>query len=87
MRNGGLLAAWQHGDIDLNWPLVARLAELAYRCNLCRRCAQTCPIGADNGLIAHELRKLFSQEMGIAPKELHDERLDAAAQGRARPPA
>jgi Fe-S oxidoreductase len=72
VRRGGLLSAWQHGDIEINWPLVARLAELAYRCNLCRRCAQTCPIGADNGLVAHELRKIFSQELGIAPKELHD---------------
>lgn len=72
VRGGGLLSAWQHGDIEVNWPLIARLAELAYRCNLCRRCAQTCPIGADNGLVAHELRKLFSQEMGIAPKEIHD---------------
>jgi len=72
VKHGGLLSAWQHGDIQLNWPLVARLIELTYRCNLCRRCAQTCPIGADNGLVAHELRKLFSQEMGIAPKELHD---------------
>jgi len=52
--------------------MVARLIELAYRCNLCRRCAQTCPIGVDNGLIAHELRKVFSQEMGIAAKEIHD---------------
>ena len=72
VRNGGFLSAWQHGDIDLNWPLVARLIELSYRCNLCRRCAQTCPIGADNGLVAHEIRKLFSMEMGIAPKEIHD---------------
>jgi Fe-S oxidoreductase len=72
VRRGGVLSAWQHGDIELNWPLVARLIELSYRCNLCRRCAQTCPIGADNGLVAHELRKLFSQEMGIAAKELHD---------------
>jgi Fe-S oxidoreductase len=71
-KHGGLLSAFQHGDIRLNWPLIARLIELAYRCNLCRRCAQTCPIGADNGLVAHELRKLFSQEMGIAAKELHD---------------
>ncbi len=71
-RNGGLISAWQHGDIELNWPLVARLIELSYRCNLCRRCAQACPIGADNGLVAHELRKLFSQEMGIAAKEIHD---------------
>jgi len=72
VRHGGILSAWQHGDIQLNWPLVARLIELSYRCNLCRRCAQTCPIGADNGLVAHELRKLFSEEMGISPKELHD---------------
>lgn len=72
VKHGGLLSAWQHGDIEVNWPLVARLAELSYRCNLCRRCAQTCPIGADNGLVAHELRKLFSQEMGINAKECHD---------------
>ena len=71
VKGGGLLSAWQHGRVELNWPLVARLAELAYRCNLCRRCAQVCPLGVDNGLVAHELRKLFSQEMGIAPKELH----------------
>jgi Fe-S oxidoreductase len=72
VKRGGLLSAWQHGDITLNWPLVARLIELAYRCNLCRRCAQTCPIGADNGLVTHELRKLFSQEMGITAKEIHE---------------
>lgn len=72
VKHGGLLSAWQHGAIELNWALVARLAELAYRCNLCRRCAQTCPIGCDNGLVAHELRKLFSQEMGISAKEIHD---------------
>jgi Fe-S oxidoreductase len=72
VKHGGLLSAWQHGTVTLNWPLVARLAELAYRCNLCRRCAQACPIGADNGLVAHELRKLFSMEMGIAPRELHE---------------
>jgi Fe-S oxidoreductase len=73
VKGGELLSAWQHGDIELNWPLVARLIELSYRCNICRRCAQTCPIGADNGLVAHELRKLFSQEMGIAARELHDQ--------------
>ncbi|MDR2696787.1 MAG: (Fe-S)-binding protein [Deltaproteobacteria bacterium] len=65
-------AAWRFGDCDLNWQTVARLGELAYRCNLCRRCAQTCPIGVDNGLIAREIRKLFSQEFGINPPELHE---------------
>ncbi len=69
---GKFFGKWSRGDIDLNWKTVARLAELAYRCNLCRRCAQTCPLGLDNGLIAHELRKVFSQEMGIAAKELHE---------------
>lgn len=64
-------AKWRSGDIDLNWRTIARLGELAYRCNICRRCAQTCPIGVDNALIAREIRKLFSQELGIAPPELH----------------
>ncbi|HWR15395.1 MAG TPA: (Fe-S)-binding protein [Terriglobales bacterium] len=72
VKGGGLISRLQHGDIELNWPMIARLAELAYRCNLCRRCAQSCPMGADNGLVTRELRKLFSQEMGIAPKELHE---------------
>ena len=66
------LAKWRYGDIDLNWKTVVRLAELSYRCNLCRRCAQVCPIGVDNGLIARELRKLFSQEFGWNPRELHE---------------
>ncbi|RJP24096.1 MAG: (Fe-S)-binding protein [Candidatus Omnitrophota bacterium] len=69
---GALFSKWLHGDIELNWTTIARLAELSYRCNLCRRCAQTCPLGLDNGLITHDLRKLFSQEMGIYAKELHD---------------
>ncbi|MFC1995939.1 (Fe-S)-binding protein, partial [Chloroflexota bacterium] len=65
--------SWLSGnDIELNWATVSRLAESAYRCTLCRRCAQTCPLAIDNGLITHELRKLFSQELGIAPKELHE---------------
>lgn len=72
LKPGGRIAAKWNGDIDLNWTTVARLAELSYRCTLCRRCASVCPIGVDNGLITHEIRKLFSQEMGIAPKELHE---------------
>jgi Fe-S oxidoreductase len=66
-------STWTHGDVDLNWKTVARLIELSYRCNLCRRCAQTCPIGVDNGLLAREIRKIASQEMGIYTKELHDD--------------
>jgi len=70
--HGSLLSRFQHGDIDINWTTLARLLELSYRCNLCRRCAQACPIGVDNGLLAREIRKLFSMELGIAPKEVHE---------------
>ena len=71
--NPGRITSWFKGNnVDLNWETIARLAELAYRCTLCRRCAQVCSRGIDNALITHEIRKLFSQEMGIAPKELHE---------------
>ncbi len=59
-------------DIDLNWQTLARLAELSYRCTLCRRCAQVCLLGCDNAIVSREIRKLFSQQMGIAPKEIHE---------------
>jgi Fe-S oxidoreductase len=72
-KRGSLLRKITGSDIDVTWTLVARLAELAYRCTLCRRCAQVCPLGVDNALISRELRKVFSQEMGIAPKEIHDQ--------------
>jgi Fe-S oxidoreductase len=71
-RGGKLLDKFAGGDIVLNWNTVSRLYELSYRCNLCRRCAQACPMGVDNALITRELRKLFSQELGWAPKELHE---------------
>jgi len=71
-KGGKTFAKFRGADVELNWATIARLAELAYRCMLCRRCAQVCPIGIDNGLLTRELRKLFSQEMGIAPKELHE---------------
>lgn len=68
---GKLLGKFIGADIDINWEAIARLGELAYRCNLCRRCAQTCPLGLDNAILAREIRKIFSQEMGIAPTPLH----------------
>lgn len=69
--SGRLLGKFVGADIEINWESIARLGELAYRCNLCRRCAQTCPLGLDNSIMAREIRKIFSQEMGIAPVALH----------------
>jgi len=62
-----------YDGIEVNWTTVARLGELAYRCTLCRRCAQVCPLALDNGLISREIRKVFSQELGFAPAELHEQ--------------
>ena len=69
---GSIFPKLRGNDIDLDWDVVVRLAELSYRCTLCRRCAQNCPVGVDNALITREIRKLFSQEMGIAMPELHE---------------
>ena len=71
-NGGSALATLKHGDIDLNWTTITRLYELCYRCTMCRRCSQACPVGVDNALITHDLRKLFSQELGWHPKELHE---------------
>jgi Fe-S oxidoreductase len=71
-KSGKLFGELVTGKIDLNWETISNLAELSYRCTICRRCTQWCPMGVDNGLITREIRLLFSQEMGIAPKELHE---------------
>jgi Fe-S oxidoreductase len=68
---GKLLGKWAGADVDLKWRTVYRLAELAYRCTLCRRCATVCSVGVDNALLSRELRKIFSQEMSIAPDGVH----------------
>lgn len=68
--SGKLLRSIVGADIELNYKTVWRLLELAYRCNVCRRCALYCPVGIDNALIAREIRKIFSMELGIAPLEL-----------------
>lgn len=71
-EGGKLFKKFTGADMEVDWETVARLGELAYRCNLCRRCAQVCPLGLDNSLFAKEIRKIFSQEMGIAPSAIHD---------------
>lgn len=71
---GGKIGAKLTGaDIDVTWETLARLVQMSYRCTLCRRCAQTCPMGVDNALITREIRKVFSQELDIRAQELHEE--------------
>ena len=68
---GRFLAKLRGNDVEVSWESIVQLAELSYRCTLCRRCAQACPVGVDNALITREIRKLFSQELGIAMPDLH----------------
>lgn len=65
-------AKFTGADVELNWETIMRLGESAYRCNLCRRCAQACPLALDNGSLAKEIRKIFAQELDIAPRPLHE---------------
>ncbi len=69
VRGGGRLAIWWHGDLELDWGRIARLAQMAYSCNLCERCVQSCHTG-EHALVARQLRRVF-REMGIAPIEPH----------------
>lgn len=69
---GNIFPKLRGNDVELSWDQIVQLAELSYRCTLCRRCAQACPVGVDNALITREIRKLFSQELGIQMPELHD---------------
>ncbi|MDD2553467.1 MAG: (Fe-S)-binding protein [Desulfotomaculaceae bacterium] len=71
-KQGRPAARFTGGSVGINAEALLRLGELAYRCNLCRRCAQTCPLGLDNSVIAREIRALFSMEMGMAPTLLHE---------------
>jgi Fe-S oxidoreductase len=69
---GQILPKLRGNDVELTWDAIVKLAELSYRCTLCRRCAQACPVGVDNALITREIRKLFSQELGLNMPELHE---------------
>ena len=71
---GGFITAKLTGtDIDVTWDALMRLYQLSYRCTLCRRCAQACPMGVDNGLLTREIRKLFSMELDMRAPELHED--------------
>jgi Fe-S oxidoreductase len=70
---GKVVAKLTGSDINLTYESLARLLQMSYRCMLCRRCAQTCPMGVDNGLISREIRKIFSMEMDMRAPELHEE--------------
>jgi Fe-S oxidoreductase len=54
---------------ELTDERVEEIAELFYRCTICRRCTRECPMGLDHGLITRLGRYILSMA-GIAPKAL-----------------
>jgi Fe-S oxidoreductase len=66
---GGRLRARFYEAKELTEETVDEMAELFYRCTVCRRCTLECPLGLDHGLITRLGRYILSMA-GIAPKAL-----------------
>jgi Fe-S oxidoreductase len=66
---GGWLQSRVNGGGELTDETVDEMANLFYRCTVCRRCTRECPMGLDHGLITRLGRYILSMA-GIAPKAL-----------------
>jgi Fe-S oxidoreductase len=54
---------------ELTDELIDEMGDVFYRCTVCRRCTQSCPMGFDHGLITRLGRYILSL-IGIVPKAL-----------------
>jgi Fe-S oxidoreductase len=54
---------------ELTEELLDEMADVFYRCTVCRRCTRSCPLGFDHGLITRLGRYLLSL-VGVVPKAL-----------------
>ena len=79
---GKLLGSFVGADVELNCHTIWRLAGAVLPLQRLPPLRQVCPVGVDNALLTREIRKLFSQEMGIAPIELLQEGHPSAPAGR-----
>ncbi|HHE46278.1 MAG TPA: (Fe-S)-binding protein, partial [Bacteroidetes bacterium] len=57
------------GGFELTEEMIDELAELSYRCTLCRKCTLECPLGMDHGLLTRLIRYVLSL-IGISSKAL-----------------
>jgi Fe-S oxidoreductase len=65
----GWLRARLTNGFELTDALIDEMADVFYRCTVCRRCRQDCPLGFDHGLITRLGRYILSM-IGIVPKAL-----------------
>jgi len=66
--SGWLRARVTH-SFELTDELIHEMADVFYRCTVCRRCLRDCPLGFDHGLITRLGRYVLSI-IGIVPKAL-----------------
>jgi Fe-S oxidoreductase len=66
---GGWVSARIRGGFELDEEIIDEMADLYYRCTVCRRCTRECPLGVDHGLIVRLGRYLLSLA-GVVPKAL-----------------
>ena len=66
---GGWLRSRVGNGHELTDADVDEMADLFYRCTVCRRCSLECPMGLDHGLVTRLGRYILSMA-GIAPKAL-----------------
>jgi Fe-S oxidoreductase len=65
----GWLKSRVGGGFELTESVIDEMAEVFYRCTICRRCTRDCPLGFDHGLITRLGRYILSM-IGIVPKAL-----------------
>lgn len=66
--SGWLLSRFS-SKFELTEEMIDEMAELFYRCTLCRKCTLECPMGMDHGLLTRLGRYILSL-IGISPKAL-----------------
>jgi Fe-S oxidoreductase len=66
---GGWLGSRLRSGWELTDEVVDEMAEVFWRCNVCRRCSLECPLGIDHGLIVR-LGRYILATAGIAPHAL-----------------
>jgi Fe-S oxidoreductase len=75
---GGWARARFANGFELTDDVIHEMADVFYRCTVCRRCTRECPLGFDHGLLTRLGRYILSM-IGIVPKALQvsvDEQLN-----------
>jgi Fe-S oxidoreductase len=85
---GGWVKSRFANGFELTEDVIREMADVFYRCTVCRRCTRECPLGFDHGLITRLGRYILSL-IGIVPKALQvsvEEQLDGETHNTSKVP-